>query len=315
MAIVPTVLARKISGTGIDFPYTSPGYVSWTMRHDDEIADTEGNGFVPSGSPPGNTKLYARVAGTYMVYADVEYYLSGGRNRDFKVRVNGSTDILSSDHNTNAGPYGGAQRWNMSGLWKFNQDDYVELHTGAKQHTYNADYVEYDVVIRGGLGLSKVASGIGARVTSPSGPGTVQWASETFDDGGLFDSGSNTRLTAPSDGLYYIASQVRWGEDTLGLPVVPYIFPNISPPSYTYEYDGPVRTSSIRLNGSSIIARDSRHCGTINTREYFLMKIENNLACIYLLNAGDYVELVAEHDGGTVSTLLSGSCFCMAKLI
>lgn len=312
MAIVPTVIARKESNFGIIFPPSSPGYASWTMKYDAEIADTEGNGFVPSGS---DTKLYARVAGTYMVYADVEYYLSGGRNRDFKVRVNGSTNILSSDHNTNAGPIAGSQRWSMSGLWKFNQDDYVEMYTGALQHTYNANITEGDVVIRGGLGLSKVASGIGARVSSPSGPGTVQWGSETFDDGGLFDSGSNTRLTAPSDGLYYIASQVRWGEDAFGLPVVAYNYPNITPPSYPYEYDAPYRTSSIRLNGSGIIARDSRHCGTINTRQYFLMKVENNLACIHMLNAGDYVELVAEYDGGTVFTMLTGSFFCMAKLI
>jgi hypothetical protein len=252
----------------------------------------------------------------YVVYADVEWLASGGRNRNYDVRLNGgATSILGSSQNTNAGGAGqkGTSAWQTSALWQFNANDYVDLYTDTRQDKRFRYIEDGPVYNRGGLGLVKVASGVGARVSSPSGTGTLQWADEVFDVGGLFDAGSSTRLTAPSTGLYYISSQIRWAPDSEGYSQVPYIWPN-STTSYRYEIDGDNRSASIRLNGSNIIAKESRQGGIHDTRQYFETNINNHLSCIYLLNAGDYVELVLAYVGGTSHTLLSDCFFCMARL-
>ena len=96
-----------------------------------------------------------------------------------------------------------------------------------------------------------------------------------FDNGGFWNSGSPTRLTAPASGLYLIGGNIQFAHNTSGRRIL-----------------------RILINGSNYIA-DQRSNATAASSDLAL-----NVNTIYPLSAGNYVELRAFQDsGGSLNVL------------
>lgn len=125
---------------------------------------------------------------------------------------------------------------------------------------------------------------LAARVTRDTNQATTSGveAALTFtvvrwNNGGLFASGTPTRLVAPVSGIYLIGAQVEWEASATGTRVV-----------------------TIRYNGTDIIAR-TRVDPTSGT------SLGHETVTEWPLNEGDYVEaLVMQTSGGALNVLASG---------
>lgn len=142
----------------------------------------------------------------------------------------------------------------------------------------------------GRLGFSAIPSGGGsansAWVTTSAGgaiPNStitpVTFVTEREDSGGFWDSGSPTRFTITTTGVYQICGTVRWSPDT-----------------------GNGRRSYIRKNGSNTLLLMSSSTGSPSSHNDPAVHV----SCVVRLVAGDYVELCAEQNDG-VSVNLSTS--------
>ena len=108
----------------------------------------------------------------------------------------------------------------------------------------------------------------------------LQYDTERYDYGDLFNIVNNTRLTAPSDGIYVITANVEW-----------------------YQYATGYRSLSIRLNAATTIAA-ARILTTIAA-----IPARMALTTQWELDKTDYVEaLVYQNSGGDLD-VLSTSAF------
>lgn len=130
------------------------------------------------------------------------------------------------------------------------------------------------------LGSGGGLPGVGARVyfapgteqTLTTGTATaITMNTERYDNGGLWDAGSPTRLTAPSDGLYAIGGSLRFASvvTTAG-----------------------ARGIFLRINGATYIC------------QHFSAGVNNSsiplaIHSLYRLSSSDYVELMAYHTQGS----------------
>lgn len=129
---------------------------------------------------------------------------------------------------------------------------------------------QYQEVTRNGAPSARVYNSAAQTITT----GTITpitFDSERFDRWGMHSTSSNTsRLTVPYGGIYYIGGCVGWSSSAAG------------------NY----RDMGIRVDGSTIISYDrdlsvvtGLHIHQINT--------------LWSLQAGQYVELIVQHDKGS----------------
>jgi hypothetical protein len=119
----------------------------------------------------------------------------------------------------------------------------------------------------------------------PDGTGVftpVQFDTESFDSGGLFDPAQSTRLTAPIAGVYALAGGARWDPDAAG-----------------------VRSTFLRKNnlaGAGFLA------GTTVAAVPATEPTRQSLATVARLAAGDFVELqVQQTSGGALDLSSAGT--------
>jgi hypothetical protein len=118
-----------------------------------------------------------------------------------------------------------------------------------------------------------------------SGDTKVVLDNEVLDIGGDFDATTNYRFTAPVDGIYSFTAGVRWTDVNLDATF----------------------TAAIKLNGTKIVEAGDRSSN--NAADPAV-----NLAVVYKLTTGQYVELFAQtsddsplrSDSG-VSVFMSGT--------
>jgi hypothetical protein len=105
----------------------------------------------------------------------------------------------------------------------------------------------------------------------------VQWDTVVTDAWGMYDSGSNTRLTIKVPGIYLITSSVAWADDSTG-----------------------VRFSGVQSNGGGAnLVRDRRTAASNS---------EASLATIVSLDVNDYLEtVVLQNTGGNLDLIAAGS--------
>jgi hypothetical protein len=124
----------------------------------------------------------------------------------------------------------------------------------------------------------------------PSGNGEiVRWSLEAFDTANLHadppagcSAGTQTRLTAPIDGLYVVAAGIVWASDSDGR-----------------------RQAEMILNGSGAVAGDYRVAvsGAATVQD---------VSTLLDLDAGDYVEVQAFQDGGEPLALTNSTSTFLA---
>lgn len=102
-----------------------------------------------------------------------------------------------------------------------------------------------------------------------------------FDTGGLFNIGTPTRLTAPVSGKYLIQGQARFVGSTTGI-----------------DPSG-LRELSILLNGVILIAEENAP-GLPNV---LIDTSKREVATVYELAAGDFVELIAFQSSSVAMTI------------
>jgi hypothetical protein len=158
----------------------------------------------------------------------------------------------------------------------------VDTEASRSDHVHPAD--------GGGGGGGSVVAARAERAAALNVTGTlaaISWDTEVRDDGGLWDVGAPTRLTAPSAGWYWIVGGLR-----------------------TTNNSGTWIQTQIRRNGTDNIA-SSENVFTTSTTPKF-----HTLSTLYYLNASDYVELTAVA-GGTmaldVTTHSKSQFFAMSK--
>ena len=116
---------------------------------------------------------------------------------------------------------------------------------------------------------------------------TVEFDATSFDEGGVWSSSSDTRLTAPKDGIYTICGAVNYDETATGTMKLRFRL-NGTTDIFTVETD----TSASYYNG---------HGGT----------------CTWKLSAHDYVEMIVRHHKGSNATVTNNEAatwFSIAKL-
>lgn len=131
-----------------------------------------------------------------------------------------------------------------------------------------------------------------ANISIPNATPTVlTFNSERFDSGNLHSTSSNTgRLTAPITGLHDICAHVLYAANITGR-----------------------RETTLRLNGTTVIAIDERQ--TVTVAGVFTAV---SISAHYQLAAGDYVEVVVFQDsGGALNVTTAGNYspeFSMVRL-
>lgn len=124
---------------------------------------------------------------------------------------------------------------------------------------------------------------VGDRSVSTVTETAILFDGERYEVGGALHSTvtNSSRITVPSggDGVYSIGATVAWvNSNTSGIRIV-----------------------SIRLNGSTMIAR-TESLGTANSSA-------QTLSCDYKLAAGDYVETVVYQNSGALLAVAASSAF------
>lgn len=131
---------------------------------------------------------------------------------------------------------------------------------------WNADLVDNIIALHESMPSARVYHDTTQALTGSTDT-ALAFNQELYDNAAIHDTSSNnSRLTCPSggDGIYMIVGNVEWTTST-----------------GTYYL-------KIRLNGSTIIA-NQRQDGTANN--------PGQISTLYVLAAGDYVELVANPSG------------------
>lgn len=234
-------------------------------------------------------KITLNTAGTYNVSSVVEFaanatgvrlcglyhYNSAGTLRR---KIGLDSDVASSAVN-----YIG----NLSGIIAADAGDYVKLlvyqTSGGALSLSSTNITTYTAMLSvawvGGTGSAW--GNAGAKVTHDTtqnlttGTLTVlALNTETFDiDGMHSNTTNNSRLTCVTPGTYYIRGAVEFAANAT---------------------DSTLRQVLIRLNGATTI---SAQRGNSMTSDVEQSRLETS--CIYQLNAGDYVELLARQDSGS----------------
>jgi hypothetical protein len=127
---------------------------------------------------------------------------------------------------------------------------------------------------------------VGARVTrvtnqtiTQNTTTAVQWTATDYDNGGLFTSTLNTRLTAPISGIYGVTATSKWDVSATG-----------------------ARQLRLLLNGATTFA---------HVREAGDTEPAHCIATFMNLASGDYVETVVRHNAGADLALTPTSALPM----
>lgn len=132
----------------------------------------------------------------------------------------------------------------------------------------------------------------GARVTkststvlAASTPTVLTWDTVLNNSNGVYSGGSPTRLTAITGGWYTVFGSITWN---------------------TYAFTTTEWSLKARKNGSTIVGKDLFH--TTSAGAYSIFPEQNKVNELVYLNAGDYIELIAETtEPSNRNTIISAS--------
>ena len=235
-------------------------------------------------SSGANTRITVPTggAGWWLAHGICEWQVVSGGHRRSTIREGGSTIIARESVNPNSGG-GMVPISQVVALAYLDDTDYLEHVVYSTAGTLTTANKKFNAV--------RVATEDGARVsrsTSQSiatGPTAIQFDTEEKNTDGIYDSGSNTRLTVQSGkaGWYLITGGGQWSALTNGR-----------------------RMFNIKLNGTTVLQTNARWAPSAHNDPYILV------ADVYYLNAGDYVELMAE--ASTTVSVAAGAHFSMVRM-
>jgi hypothetical protein len=233
------------------------------------------------------------MAGKYVITGHVGWAASSAGQRQQWLQLNGSTRIAETTI-----PPPGAFAFAMPPLatiYDLAVGDYVELVVvqstgGALDAISTANYFpEFGMTRIGGV-LASGGSASAAHVTraanqaiTTGGDYALSFDTEIRDDDGYWVVGSPTRLTIPATGWYNLSGHIIWEVNTTG-----------------------IRYGSLKKNGTDFLAYVSNgpHATNGNVRQ--------TLAINAYLTAGDYIEMMVQHDRG--SNLNATGALSVAKI-
>ena len=158
------------------------------------------------------------------------------------------------------------------------------LQTGAAQTTFSAAWVGGTGAAWGNAAARVTKSG--AQSITTSSDTLLTWDTETLDSDSIHSTSVNTgRITIVTPGTYAIGAFVEWATNAAG-----------------------GRQAYIRLNGTTIIARDARPA---TSTTYFP---SCSPATLYPLNTGDYLEVFVYQDSGGSLNVNSSSAFWASRV-
>lgn len=260
MAITGTRVSRTTAQSSASFASTP---IQFTTEDQDDL------GAWDSGA---NTRLTAPSDGWYSITATLDWAANTNNTLRFAtIRLDGATGIFSKSHFANAS--NGDIRCNVSGIYYLTAGQYIEI---VALQTHASDAINVDNCFCNFVKIGD-ASQLGTVITQPVAQSianitetALAFDTETFDTLGTHDNATNnTRLTAPTDGLYLITFYCVFDPNTTG-----------------------IRRLTMRLGGSTTLHREIKGSagGSGATRSNFTV-------CEYL-TAGQYVEAVVYQSSG-----------------
>lgn len=138
------------------------------------------------------------------------------------------------------------------------------------------------------VGLARIGASV-SRSTALSIPNAtptpITWNNEIIDHGGCWTAGDPTKLTAPVDGWYAITAFAWWDGDNDG-----------------------GRRLYIRLNATTTIGRQSVVSPAAHN------DVANSVSALYYLEAGEYVDVIADQNAGNALNIKSGAMAHFARV-
>lgn len=251
--------------------------------------------------PVTNTgRITINTPGTYVVHAKAYFPSAAASNSNAytAIYVNGTATHYSSMMPVRTVAAGIDNIFEQTVVIQLSAGDYLEmgvyydsvaggsntLQTGAAQTTFSAAWVGGTGAAWGNAAARVTKSG--AQSITTSSDTLLTWDTETLDSDSIHSTSVNTgRITIVTPGTYAIGAFVEWATNATG-----------------------GRQAYIRLNGTTIIARDARPA---TSTTYFP---SCSPATLYPLNAGDYLEVFVYQDSGGSLNVNSSSAFWASRV-
>jgi hypothetical protein len=244
------------------------------LEFNEELHDTDG--FHDNSVNPERIAIPTGFAGTYWVYASVQWESNATGVRFIIIRVNG-TDRISHTHLTLTG---GSLTQHTGAALVLAEDDYVDLNV-YQASGGNLDIEEGDAPYTPLLGIHRLGYGsgiaIGALAQKDGGHQTIDdstatqitFQTELWDREDFWVSGSGSQMTVPTDlgGYYHIIGVTEWQLNASG-----------------------IRWLEIRVNGTAV-ARSTQPVDTASVQGQHVEVTKE-------LSAGDIVTLWCYQDSG-----------------